>query len=114
MDALWLLEGGHEAPGWGPLEADARAKKIDVLLFDRDAWALVRAAQAPTGYEGLVPVAPRDGLYLDNSARGVYVLGGKLVQRAEDVLATLGPRAQELMAKLGDPDVVLERLGRVY
>jgi hypothetical protein len=114
MDAIWLLQGGHEAPGWGPLEADARAKKIDVLLFDRDAWALIRAAEPPTAYEGLQPGVPRDGLYLDNSARSIYLVAGRAVDRAEDVLATLGPQAQELLAKLGDGDVVLDRLGRVY
>lgn len=114
MDAIWLLQGGHEAPGWGPLEADARANKVDLLLFDRDAWALIRAAEAPTCYEGLEPVVPRDGLYLDNTARSIYLVAGRAVDRAEDVLATLGPQAQDLLARLGDADVVLERLGRVY
>jgi hypothetical protein len=114
MDAIWLLQGPHEAPGWGPLEADSRANKVDLLLFDRDAWALIRAAEAPTGYEGLEPGVPRDGLYLDNTARSIYLVAGRAVDRAEDVLATLGPQAQELLARIGDADVVLERLGRVY
>jgi hypothetical protein len=113
MDALWLLRGPHEAPGWGPLEGDARGKKIDVLLFDRAAWALVRAP-GPPSYPGLVPAAPADGLYLDDQGRGVYVAGGQVVQGPLDVLATLGPQAQELLGKVGDPDAVLDRLGRVY
>jgi hypothetical protein len=113
MDAIWLLEGPYEAPGWKPLEADARAKKVDVVLFDRAAWALVRAPAAPA-YDGLVPRTPRDGLYLDDQGRGIYVVGGREVPRAEDVLATLGEQAQELMKKLGDADTVLERLGLVY
>jgi len=113
MDGLWLLEGPHEAPGWGPLEKDARADRVDLLLFDRTAWALVRAPEAPTGYPGLVPVAPPDGLYLDDQGRGVYVAGGKTVPGPKDVLAVLGPQAQELLQKLGDPDTVLHRLGRV-
>jgi hypothetical protein len=114
MENLWLLEGPHEAPGWGPLEGDARAKKVDILLFDRDAWALVRAAEAPTQYEGLLPKAPADGLYLDQQGRGVYVAGGREVRGAREVLALLGEQAQDLLRKIGDPDTVLERLGRVY
>ena len=114
MAALWLLEGGHDSPGWGALEADARARKIDVVLFDRDSWALVRADDAPRGYEGLQPKLPRDGLYLDQSARTIYLVAGRAVDRAEDVIATLGQQAQEMLAKLGDGDVVLDRLGRVY
>lgn len=114
MDALWLLEGSPSAGGWGPLEADTRADRIDLLLFDRSAWALVRAPVAPTAYEGLAPRTPPDGLYLDDRGRSVYVVGGREVSGAADVLATLGPQAQELLARLGDPDAVLERLGRVY
>lgn len=113
METLWLLEGPHEAPGWGPLESDTRAKKIDLLLFDRAAWALVRAEAAPAGYEGLAPSTPPDGLYLDDQGRGVYVAGGVQVQGPEDVLVRLGKPAQELLQKIGDPDTVLERLGRV-
>jgi hypothetical protein len=114
MDALWLLKGPYEAPGWKPLEADSRAKKIDLLLFDRAAWALVRAPAAPTAYDGLAPATPADGLYLDSDGRGVYVVGGNQVQGPREVLATLGPKAEELLRKIGDPDTVLERLGHVY
>jgi len=114
MDALWLLQGPHEAPGWGPLEADARGKAIDVLVFDRDAWALVRAPEAPTRYPGLSAGRPRDGMYLDHQGHAVYVAGGQEAHGAHEVLATLGPQAEELLQKLGDPDTVLERLGRVY
>lgn len=114
MEKLWLLEGRHDAPGWKPLEGDSRANKIDLLVFDRDAWALLRAAEAPTQYEGLVPRAPTDGLYLDHQGRGIYVVGGREVPSAREVLATLGEEAQELLRKIGDPDTVLERLGRVH
>ena len=113
MDSLWLLKGPYGAPGWKPLEADSRAKKIDLLLFDRAAWALLRAAEAPR-YEGLPASVPADGLYLDDQGRGIYVVGGQQVQGPREVLATLGPQAEDLLKKLGDPDVVLERLGRVY
>ena len=114
MDPLWLLKGPYEAPGWKPLEADARGSQIELLLFDRAAWALVRAPEAPAQYPGLTPVTPPDGLYLDDQGRTVYVAGGREVRGPREVLATLGPQAQELLQKLGDPDTVLERMGRVY
>lgn len=114
MDPLWLLKGPHEAPGWKPLEGDARGNKIELLLFDRAAWALVRAPEAPSQYPGLSPVTPPDGLYLDDQGRTVYVAGGREVRGPREVLAALGPQAQELLQKLGDPDTVLERMGRVY
>jgi len=114
MHPLWLLEGPHEAPGWKPLEADARGDKIELLLFDRAAWALVRAPEPPAQYPGLSPVAPADGLYLDDQGRGVYVAGGRKVRGPREVLATLGPEAEALLQKIGDPDTVLDRLGRVY
>jgi len=113
MDALWLLEGPHEAPGWQALERDSKAKAIDLLIFDRAAWALMRAPEAPAGYAGLVPTVPADGLYLDEHGRGVYVAGGVTVPGPREVLAALGPEAAELLRKLGDPDTVLDRLGRV-
>jgi hypothetical protein len=109
-----MLQGHHDAPGWGPLERDARSGKADVLLFDRDAWALVLAAAAPTQYEGLVPTTPPPGLYLDHQGRPVYVAEGKQVKGPRDVIAAFGHAAQEMLAQLGDPDLVLERLGRVY
>ena len=113
MDRIWLLKGPYQAPGWKPLEADSRAKKVDLLLFDRAAWALMRAPEAPA-YEGLPATIPADGLYLDDQGRGIYVVDGQQVQGPREVLATLGPQAEELLRKIGDPDVVLERLGRVY
>lgn len=114
MDALWLLKGPYEAPGWGPLEGDSRGNKIDVLVFDRSAWALVRAPEAPAKYEGLVPMTPPDGLYLDPQGRPVYVAGGQQVRDASAVLRGLGQEAQDLMKKIGDADTVLDRLGRVF
>jgi hypothetical protein len=114
MDAIWLLKGPYEAAGWKQLEADSRAQKVDLLLFDRSAWALLAAGEPPTQYPGLVPSVPADGLYLDDQGRGVYVVAARLVQSAADVLATLGPQAKELLQKFGDPDVVLERMGRVF
>ena len=95
-------------------EQESRANAIDVLLFDRAAWALMRAPEAPSRYEGLVPSVPADGLYLDDQGRGVYVVGAKLVNGPRDVLAALGAPGAEALARVGDPDAALERLGRVY
>jgi hypothetical protein len=114
MTQLWLLKGTPEAPGWKNLEKDARSEAIDVVLFDRDAWALLYADEAPTQYEGLAPSEPADGLYIDNNGRPCYVVDGKEVRGALEVIAALGAEAEALLKKLGDPDVVLERLGRSY
>jgi hypothetical protein len=111
--ALWLLEGPGSAPGWRPLEADAKSEAIDVVLFDRNAWALVEAAEAPTKYEGLVPRQPPDAMYLDPQGHAFYVADGVQVKGPREVIARLGPEAQALLEKLGDPDTVLDRLGRV-
>ena len=114
MDSLWLLRGPFEAPGWKLLEADSRAGKTDLLVFDRAAWALLRAPEAPTKYEGLPATTPSDGLYLDDHGRGIYVADGRQVQGPKEVLARLGEEAAEFLAQIGDPDTVLERLGRVF
>ena len=76
MDPLWLLKGDYDAPGWRDLERDSKAEAVDLLMFDRLAWALVRAAEAPSQYQGLNPTPPPDGLYLDPYGRPVYLAGG--------------------------------------
>lgn len=113
MDPLWLLKADHDAPGWAAVQRDAKDDKIDWILFDRDAWVLVRAASPPS-YEGFVAETPADGIYVDQQGNSVNVLEGKLVPRPEDVIAGLGERAQALLDKLGDPAAVLERLGKAY
>lgn len=111
---IWLLKGSRSAPGWHDLEMDFRQETADVLHFDRDRWALMRAEEPPDQYEGLDPVVPPDGLYLDNHGRPCYILGAKEVTSARAVIRGLGDDAQELMDKLGEPDLVLERLGRAF
>jgi hypothetical protein len=113
-DPLWLLRGEPDAPGWDALQADAMAKRVKVLHFDRDRWALVKAADPPGGYEGLDPTEPPDGLYLDNYGRPCYVVGRREVHSARAVVRALGTEAEALLDKLGDPHLVLERLGRCY
>ncbi|HEY3359251.1 MAG TPA: hypothetical protein VGQ83_38740 [Polyangia bacterium] len=114
MDMIWLLRGAHDAPGWGALEADSKAKRADVILFDRDAWALVRAAEAPRGYAGLEPEAPAAGLYISSSGLPCYVANGAEVRDAHAVLATLGDEGRAALAATGDPDEALMKLGRAY
>lgn len=114
MAQLWLLRGAYEAPGWKDLERDAKAGTTEVVMFDRLAWALVEADEAPTGYEGLEPGIPADGLYISPDGIPLYMAGGKEVPGPHEVLAALGPEAQEMLEKVGDPDTTLERLGRSY
>jgi hypothetical protein len=111
---LWLLRGAPTAPGWPKLQGDHMAKKTNVISFDRDRWALVKADDPPGGYEGLAPQDPPDGVYLDNDGRPVFVSGNLEVHSGRVVIAALGEEAQTLMDKLGDPVLVLERLGRAF
>ena len=113
-EILWLLKGGPDAKGWTELQIDAQTKKIFVLTFDRDAWALVKAVDCPDGYEGLVPSAPADGLYLDQFGRPIYLAGGREVHSAKVVVKALGPKAEQILEKIGDADMVLERMGRAF
>ncbi len=114
METLWLLKGGPQAKGWTELQIDSAAKKIFVLTFDRDAWALVKAEERPEGYEGLTPGEPVDGLYLDQFGRPIYIAGGREVHSARVVVKALGPKAEEMLDKIGDADLVLERMGRAF
>lgn len=114
MDPLWLLKGPPGAPGWGKLQRDSAASKVDVLHFDQHAWALVRAPAGPTNYEGLIPREPPDGLYLDQHGRPCYVAACQEVHSARAVIKVLGPEAQKMLDRLGDADLALERLGRAY
>ena len=114
MSKLWLLRGSPDAAGWLPLETDARSGALDVVLFDRDRWAICRSTDAPTGYEGLTAELPPDGLYLDGQGRPLHLLDGQIVPGGRIIVDALGDEAAELMAKLGDADLVLERLGKVY
>ena len=114
MNPLWMLKADHDAPGWRPLEKDARSGATDLLLYDRNAWALIRAAAAPTQYEGMTAVPAPTGLYLDPQGNPIYVVNSQQVKGPFDVLAALGPDAQELFKKIGDPVVTLERLGRAF
>ena len=114
MDPLWLLKGEHDAPGWKSLTQQAKDAKIDWRLFDRDAWVLLRAPQAPTEYEGMEPSVPPDGLYIDQQGNHLYLVDRTEVPNAEALIEALGDDAQALLTELGDPLTVLQRLGRAY
>jgi hypothetical protein len=114
MDPLWLLEGGLDAPGWKDLEKDSREDAIAMVCYDRAAWALVEAAEAPTKYEGLVPKRPDTGLYVSEQGQPIYVVSGVEVSGPLEVLKTLGEKAERMLEELGDPIVVLQRMGKTY
>lgn len=114
MDPLWLLEGEFTAPGWKDLERDSKAESIDLVAFDREAWALVYAEEAPTKYEGLRPTRPRTGLYVSEQGLPIYVVDGVEVRNPRQVIEALGEEAVRKLEELGDPVVVLQRLGRAF
>jgi hypothetical protein len=114
MDPLWLIEGGYDAPGWRELERQSKADEIDLLMFDRTAWALLRAADSPSGYEGMTTTEPRDGMYIDPNGRAVFVVDQQTVPGPEEVLAKLGEPARAMLERVKDPVTALERLGRTY
>ncbi|MCP4898651.1 MAG: hypothetical protein GY906_16890 [bacterium] len=114
MEPLWILRGKYEAPGWKNLEKDAKEGVTDVVMFDRLGWALVRAAEAPTAYEGMKATEPPDGLYLDPSGSPIYLFNREGLDSAEDLVRALGPDAEKLFEELGDAHAVLERMGKVY
>ena len=114
MSRIWLLRGPRTAAGWQALEADSKAGRADVLLFDRDAWALVRAPEEPPVYEGLAPEVPAAGLYVSSTGLPCYLADGREVRDARAVLDTLGDEGRAALVQAGDPDEALMRLGRAY
>jgi hypothetical protein len=114
MDPLWLLRGDRFAPGWKLLEEESKADKIDLVVFDREGWALMRASEPPTKYEGMEPTKPADGLYVSEQGYPIYVVDGKEVPGPDPLIKALGKEAEEMLEQIGDPIVVLQRLGKAY
>ena len=114
MAKIWLIRGEPDAAGWEVLREDSKEERVDIIHLDPRVWALLRAEAAPDGYEGLESIEPPDGLYLDPQGRPLYLVGGEVVDSPEEVIATLGERAQRLLDEVGDPVVVLERMGKVF
>ena len=114
MARLWLLKGNPEAPGWQALRADQDAEKVDIVHLDPHVWAILRSDEPPRGYDGLGAVEPQDGIYLDPNGSPLYLANGQIVASARDVISALGADAERLLARIGDPETVLERLGRAF
>ncbi len=114
MDPLWLLRGEYEVAGWRPLEKDARAGDVDVAIFDRDAWALVRSAEPPSQYEGFEIVEPPDGLYVDQNGNSESIVNRQLVSGPLELIAALGERAEAALKETDDPVRALEQIGRAF
>ncbi len=114
MSRLWLMKGHLEAQGWKTLRSDFEDEKVDIVHLDPKVWAMVRADEPPSGYEGLTATEPPDGLYLDPNGSPLYLAGGKSVSKAVEVVRAIGGNAIELLEEIGDPTTVLERIGRVF
>lgn len=111
---LWIIEGEHDAPGWKTLLADAKAEKLDWRLLDRDAFVIVEADEPPTQYEGMVPAAPVDGLYIDQQGNHLYIVDRGQVAGPDELFEALGDEAKKLRDELGDHLVALQQLGKAY
>jgi hypothetical protein len=114
MNKLWLLKGNRDAPGWRLLEEESKADKVDLVIFDREGWALLRTSDPPTKYEGLVPEEPADGMYVSEQGFPVYIVDCEEVEGPGNVIRALGREAEDLLKKIKDPDAVLQRLGRAF
>ena len=114
MSRLWLVKGPHDAPGWDRLRDDSKAETVDIVHLDPRVWALMRSGEPPSGYEGLTAVDPPDGMYLDPNGSPLYLVGGEFVSGPDEVIEALGDEARNLLGTLGDPIMVLERLGKAF
>ncbi|MBI5478513.1 MAG: hypothetical protein HY906_06630 [Deltaproteobacteria bacterium] len=114
MSRMWLLRGPRTGAGGLALVGDSKAGRVDVVLFDRDAWALLRVPEEPPAYAGLVPEVPAAGLYISSTGLPCYLAEGREVRDARAVLATLGDEGRAALAQAGDPDEALMRLRRAY
>lgn len=114
MARLWILRGEPDAPGWQTLRSDHEGEKVDIIHLDPHVWAILRSDQEPQGYQGLTALEPTDGMYLDPNGSPLYLANGEIVGCARDVIAALGADAERLLQQIGDPETVLERLGRAF
>lgn len=114
MSKYWLLKGDLGAPGWNALRKDYDDKKIEIVHLDPKVWAMIEADDAPSGYDGLTAVEPADGLYLDPNGNALYLVNGAVVRTPEEVITALGNEATTLLEKIGDPQTVLQRMGRSF
>ncbi len=111
---LWMLEGSADAPGWKTLLADAKDDKIDWRLLDRDAFVIVRSDEPPEVYEGMTLCEPADGLYIDQQGNSLYVVNREQVAGPDELIEALGDEARQMYAEVGDPLLVIQRLGKAF
>jgi hypothetical protein len=111
---LWLLKGDLDADGWNVLRKDYEDEKIDIIHLDPKVWAVIDADHAPDGYQGLQAVEPPDGMYIDPNGSPLYLVDGAVVETAEEVVTAAGDRAEAMLAEIGDPTIVLQRIGRAF
>jgi hypothetical protein len=114
MARLWILRGDHDAPGWQALRGDHEGEKVDIVHLDPHVWAILRSDQQPQGYQGLSAAEPTDGMYLDPNGSPLYLANGQVVAGAREVISALGVDAEKLLERLGEPEAVLEHLGRAF
>lgn len=114
MSKLWIVKGDHEAPGWQALRKAYEEEQVDIVHLDAKVWAVIRADEAPTGYEGLQASEPEDGMYLDPNGSPLYLAAGEIVPTPEAVVEALGDEARQLMEKIGDAVTVIERMRRAF
>ena len=114
MSKLWLLTGDHEAEGWRTLRTAYEAEEVEIIHLDPKVWAILSSDEVPSGYPGLTAAAPADGVYVDPNGSPLYLVGGTIAPDARAVIAALGPEAEAMLSRVGDPDMALERLGRAF
>ena len=111
---LWILRGPHQAPGWNALRKEYEDETVEIIHLDAKVLAIIDAEDQPTGYEGLEASDPADGMYIDPNGSPLFLLGGAVVESAEELIEGLGDAAKEMYASLGDTDVTLQRIGKVF
>jgi hypothetical protein len=114
MGNLWIMLGELECPGWNELRKDYQDEKIEIIHLDPKVWAIVEADDPPTAYQGLRAETPADGMYIDPNGTPLYLLGGRILGSAEELVEGLGDEATDLLSRTGSAEAALERLGRVY
>lgn len=114
MGKLWIMLGDLEAPGWKILREDYQNEKVEIIHLDPKVWAIVEADEPPGGYEGLRAESPADGMYIDPNGTPLFLLDGRILGSAEELVEGLGDEATDLLSRTGSAEAALERLGRVY
>jgi hypothetical protein len=114
MSKIWILRGAHDAAGWNELRTAYEDEKVDIIHLDAKVWAIIQADEEPSGFDGLSASKPADGMYIDPNGSPLYLVNGAVATSAEEVIEGLGDEAKAMLAKSGDAQTALERLGRIF